>query len=330
MMSAADHHALYEHYVALAGAIRVLAYHTGYVEDLASISLAVLEIANIHLEMSHELARKEREMRTRTKTSRKELLIIVWMVLLTFNVVAITAQDITPTAAPNNEPLPVELTPRDPVLGTPINEATPVPEATAVSTDEPAATDEPGEPAEPATPALPPTTETPEDIIGIVLAALYGGAATIGGSIFVTAVVGVLKLLIPANIASGDTIKNVTSLIVWLLYSLAIKFGFGTQFENVSAILAPILTSALPLIGVLIGSAKLYTAAKAYSVPVWGYQRPPDLKAYKTYEKGQGLVEYALILVLVAVVAIAVLALLGPEIGNVFSTVLRSITSSGG
>ena len=33
-------------------------------------------------------------------------------------------------------------------------------------------------------------------------------------------------------------------------------------------------------------------------------------------EKGQGLVEYALILVLVAIVVIAILALLGPAIGN--------------
>ena len=38
-------------------------------------------------------------------------------------------------------------------------------------------------------------------------------------------------------------------------------------------------------------------------------------------EKGQGLVEYALILVLVAIVVIAVLTLLGPIIGNVFSKV---------
>ncbi len=38
-------------------------------------------------------------------------------------------------------------------------------------------------------------------------------------------------------------------------------------------------------------------------------------------EKGQGLVEYALILVLVAVVVIAVLTLLGPIIANVFSTI---------
>ena len=36
-------------------------------------------------------------------------------------------------------------------------------------------------------------------------------------------------------------------------------------------------------------------------------------------EDGQGLVEYALVLVLVAVVVIAILTLLGPQIGNVFS-----------
>ncbi len=42
-------------------------------------------------------------------------------------------------------------------------------------------------------------------------------------------------------------------------------------------------------------------------------------------EDGQGLVEYALILVLVAVVVIGILALLGPAIGNVFSTIVSAI-----
>ncbi len=42
-------------------------------------------------------------------------------------------------------------------------------------------------------------------------------------------------------------------------------------------------------------------------------------------QSGQGLVEYALILVLVAVVVIAVLALLGPAIANVFSTIIGGI-----
>jgi pilus assembly protein Flp/PilA len=43
-------------------------------------------------------------------------------------------------------------------------------------------------------------------------------------------------------------------------------------------------------------------------------------------EKGQGLVEYALILVLVAIVVIAALMLLGPMIGNVFSKVNSSLS----
>lgn len=44
-------------------------------------------------------------------------------------------------------------------------------------------------------------------------------------------------------------------------------------------------------------------------------------------EKGQGLVEYALILVLVAIVVIAALMVLGPLIGNVFSEISSSLSS---
>jgi pilus assembly protein Flp/PilA len=44
-------------------------------------------------------------------------------------------------------------------------------------------------------------------------------------------------------------------------------------------------------------------------------------------ERGQGLVEYALILVLVAIVVIAVLMILGPVIGNVFSSINKSLSS---
>mgnify|MGYP000191622032 CR=1 FL=1 len=42
-------------------------------------------------------------------------------------------------------------------------------------------------------------------------------------------------------------------------------------------------------------------------------------------ERGQGLVEYALILILVAVVVLIVLALLGPAIGNMFSNIITLI-----
>ncbi len=41
--------------------------------------------------------------------------------------------------------------------------------------------------------------------------------------------------------------------------------------------------------------------------------------------QGQGLVEYALILVMVAIVVIVILALLGPAIGGVFSNLIGQI-----
>lgn len=45
-------------------------------------------------------------------------------------------------------------------------------------------------------------------------------------------------------------------------------------------------------------------------------------------EKGQGLVEYALILVLVAIVVIAALTVLGPIIGNVFTKINTGLAPS--
>jgi len=53
-------------------------------------------------------------------------------------------------------------------------------------------------------------------------------------------------------------------------------------------------------------------------------------RALKSLPRGQGLVEYALILVLVAIVVIAALMILGPVIGNAFSTINQSLVDAGG
>ncbi|HEY3344098.1 MAG TPA: pilus assembly protein [Anaerolineaceae bacterium] len=42
-------------------------------------------------------------------------------------------------------------------------------------------------------------------------------------------------------------------------------------------------------------------------------------------ERGQGLLEYALIMVMVALIVIVILALLGPAIGQVFSNLIPLI-----
>lgn len=52
-----------------------------------------------------------------------------------------------------------------------------------------------------------------------------------------------------------------------------------------------------------------------------------ESRGASTAPRGQGLVEYALILVLVALVVIAALLILGPIIGNTFSTINTSIAS---
>ena len=46
-------------------------------------------------------------------------------------------------------------------------------------------------------------------------------------------------------------------------------------------------------------------------------------------EEGQGLVEYALILVLIAIVVIIILGLLGDQVSEVFSTITSALTGAG-
>lgn len=52
-----------------------------------------------------------------------------------------------------------------------------------------------------------------------------------------------------------------------------------------------------------------------------------SLMLCKASERGQGLVEYAFILVLVAMIVIAVLLILGPVIGNVFTKLNSDLAS---
>ena len=54
-------------------------------------------------------------------------------------------------------------------------------------------------------------------------------------------------------------------------------------------------------------------------------QKGITIMLFAPKEKGQGLVEYAIILALVAIVVIAVMQILGPKIGNTFSSINNSL-----
>ncbi len=51
------------------------------------------------------------------------------------------------------------------------------------------------------------------------------------------------------------------------------------------------------------------------------------LRSFFTKEEGQGLVEYALILVLIAIVVIGILTLLGRKVSQVFSQINSGLSS---
>jgi pilus assembly protein Flp/PilA len=46
---------------------------------------------------------------------------------------------------------------------------------------------------------------------------------------------------------------------------------------------------------------------------------------YYPFENGQGFVEYALIILLVALAVIAILALLGPQLSNTYQNIVRLV-----
>ena len=52
------------------------------------------------------------------------------------------------------------------------------------------------------------------------------------------------------------------------------------------------------------------------------------LKSFFTKDEGQGLVEYALILVLIAIVVIGILSLLGSRVSGVFQTIYSGLRQS--
>ena len=60
-------------------------------------------------------------------------------------------------------------------------------------------------------------------------------------------------------------------------------------------------------------------------VALWAGDVMKALEELRSREEGQGLVEYALILVLVSIVSIAILAALGFKVSGVFQTITDTL-----
>ena len=64
---------------------------------------------------------------------------------------------------------------------------------------------------------------------------------------------------------------------------------------------------------------------KAEGVPQNIYSERISIMLFAPKERGQGLVEYAIILALVSIIVIAVMRILGPKIGTTFSSINDSL-----
>ena len=65
---------------------------------------------------------------------------------------------------------------------------------------------------------------------------------------------------------------------------------------------------------------------RKYKAPGFGWEeRGERMLQLRNRQKGQGLVEYALIIALVAIVVIAILVLMGPQIGDIFSNITHGL-----
>lgn len=305
MLTAADHKALHEQFLKLAGEMRVIAHRTGLVEELAGVSLTLLEISTIYLQMSQELERRGRIMRL-----RNYLLFMVIIAMLLLGAVAVSAQDETP-AVTDSATLVATAAPTD---------SSPTAASTVQPTQKP--TDTPAAPID-----VLPVDQAARQLLMVIMG-IIGSVVNAPVTTFLS---GLLKKIPLLDGVPARTLAVVTAGVLVILTWLATYFGFKVQLDSLlNAVLigGPVI---MQFVITLMGSHAVYSYAAPRDLPIIGYQRPQVPKGYKSLlvqaekEQGQGLVEYALILVLVAVVVIVVLALLGPAIGNIFSNIAQSL-----
>ncbi len=195
-------------------------------------------------------------------------------------------------------------------------------------------------------PTEPPVFDVPAlgGVMAALVAALVAGLAGAMSSPLTAPVVNFLKWVAKQigwkwlEEQPGSWWNMIVAVLLCAIVWVADFLGLRPQVDNVYKLLYALLTYIAPLLmGNVIANQRVYQYAVTRSLPVWGYQRtdprlPPGEAgsekldtAERNKYRGQGLVEYALILVLVAVVVIVILAVLGPAIGNIFSNLVKTL-----
>lgn len=189
--------------------------------------------------------------------------------------------------------------------------------------------------AQDSTPAPTQPPNAPIDVLPVdqaasqLLMVVVGIIGSVVNAPVTTFISGLLKKIPLFNAIPARMVAFVVAGVLVVMTWIATYFGFSVQLNsllNAVVVGGPVI---MQFVITLMGSHAVYSYAAPRNLPVIGYQRPKMLSGYKSINKGQGLVEYALILVLVAVVVIVALALLGPQIGNIFSNLVQNLQCGG-
>jgi pilus assembly protein Flp/PilA len=117
------------------------------------------------------------------------------------------------------------------------------------------------------------------------------------------------------------TLEGPATAAAGAIVALIVVFGNGL-LGMIPATYQPAVIAVFGFIGTLLSAYGVQGTLKMFHpspTQVDETERDPEL------EQGQGMVEYALILVLVAVVVIAALTIMGPLVKNVFETINSSL-----
>ena len=100
------------------------------------------------------------------------------------------------------------------------------------------------------------------------------------------------------------------------------------DLDQIPAVSACAAAYILPLMSMIVAAVVSKTvvcdSCGEFGVSVVYYEEKGGVNM-KYFSKGQGIVEYALVLVLVVIVIIGILTLIGPAIGNIFSQIVNAL-----
>lgn len=121
-------------------------------------------------------------------------------------------------------------------------------------------------------PALSPEQGLLEAALDLLIKAIANITFVPIAALLVVALTGIFKRFLPASVPAG-LIVLVLQVITWVLWMLALHFGYGAQFESAVQLFTTIATIVAGLVGSTVIASAVHNLAAENKVPLVGYKR---------------------------------------------------------